>query len=1141
MKTKFLHFTKNYFMLLIVLLSLLLGMSNSSLGQTKSLAAKAGIDQQNIGVQMAAVQSDKIPVENLAAETAVSSDESFENNQSDEPPTDAPLSARIASVSGAWSSTTTWGGLNVPTSADAVTINPGITLTVDVAAECASLTYATAANKNTIVTISGTNSLTFTGLLSMVRPTTNTYSCTMNVNAGSLNCGSLTMAATTTTRNDVINITTGTLTVTGTLSTGTGTTGCQFNITGAGTMNLGGTITATTPAIVLVAASTVNYTGDVAQTIIAATYGILSLSGAGTKTIAASKSVTATGNVTNSSTLVLTLGTSTTSTYLILGGNLANSGTINGTAAYTVVYFLGILAQTFTNNGTVTAPLYTLALGNSAGLTLLGSNPIICQRVNLYYGTVTNSNKITLGNGGATYGVVQIGANTTAAIGAFDQAPVFNAGTGGYQLLYAPALNDYSTSYEVPADGNIAYLLLVCTPKTLSLTRDITIPYVYTTGLSFTSGNLSIGAHTLTITGNTGIIAGTLTGGTSSNIIFNGITATALPAVSGGLNNLTINNAAGITLNGAVTVNGALALTNGLVNNGANLTMATGTTLTREAGSLTYAPSFSGTVNLTYSGSSPIIAGKELPTGSAVINNLTTNSGGITQYAANTSATNLLTDAFPDLTSWTGNIGTASMQFNANPSGLAGGVAPEGRFYSTEMTIQNITKYIYRGPLNTTGYNAINVSFKSYGAGNYTQSFPTYLKLQSATSTSGPWHDVWSMTYTSHAATTISVQNYTTDIGGNVYFQFAFVGDPYALDSWNFDNLVIDGVVIAPVASTATVNGTLDVTAGPYSIGNTNTLAIIGDLSGNSTLTGGTTSNLTIGGTGANFVMPAITNGLNNFTIDRPAGVSIPSTGALTVGGTLTNNAGTAGLTINSGGSLIQNSAGVAATVNRDITTGTSVWHLFMSPVTETIQTSVISCFNEAYIDRYNEPTGAWVRLITDQFVTPGIGYSIRYLTGTHTLDFPGTLKASPVTYSDLSYTASTPGYPGGYNLIGNPYTCALVPSLCSITGGLNAFAYVWAGANYNTLSIGNNDFPGTIAPMQGFFVRTSSGTNNLTLENAAKTHSGSFLKDAAVAQQMLKLSVDGNGYSDETYVRFVESATSGFDQALDAYKLFGI
>ncbi len=205
------------------------------------------------------------------------------------------------------------------------------------------------------------------------------------------------------------------------------------------------------------------------------------------------------------------------------------------------------------------------------------------------------------------------------------------------------------------------------------------------------------------------------------------------------------------------------------------------------------------------------------------------------------------------------------------------------------------------------------------------------------------------------------------------------------------------------------------------------------------------------------------------------------------------------------------------------------------------MQASSSSCFNGAYLDKFDEANGKWVRLVTDDYVTGTEGYSINFPSGSHTLVFPGTLKASPVSYTNLSYNAGTGNYLGGWNLVGNPYTCGLNPNACAVPSGINAFAYVWNGANYTTLSIGSASNPGTIASLQGFFVRTSSVTNSLTLANAAKLHGGSFLKSADAIADMLKLHIEGNNYWDDAFVRFDAQATEGFDQLYDAYKLSGL
>ena len=187
---------------------------------------------------------------------------------------------RTASSTGNWSSTTTWGGSAVPTSDDDVRINSGITVTVDVAdAQCQSLDFLANSVQN-VVTISGTNSLTVSGLVNMQRPSTTNRSNRLQVNAGALVCGSLTMNATTGNRRNHLDITTGTVAITGSFTAGSDA--CRVNFTDAGSLSIGGA-TSGTPRFTTYGGCTVNYTGDVNQDVFEATYYNLGFSGAGTK------------------------------------------------------------------------------------------------------------------------------------------------------------------------------------------------------------------------------------------------------------------------------------------------------------------------------------------------------------------------------------------------------------------------------------------------------------------------------------------------------------------------------------------------------------------------------------------------------------------------------------------------------------------------------------------------------------------------------------------------------------------------------------------------------------------------------------------------------------------------------------------
>lgn len=84
------------------------------------------------------------------------------------------------------------------------------------------------------------------------------------------------------------------------------------------------------------------------------------------------------------------------------------------------------------------------------------ANQIITSKVNLYRGTITNSNKFTLGNGGTTGAAVQTGfLGSTIPGGSFDQSPVFNIGTGGYTVLYLQESVARTTGFEIPPTRGI--------------------------------------------------------------------------------------------------------------------------------------------------------------------------------------------------------------------------------------------------------------------------------------------------------------------------------------------------------------------------------------------------------------------------------------------------------------------------------------------------------------------------------------------------------------------------------------------------------------------------------------------------------------------------------------------------------------
>lgn len=206
---------------------------------------------------------------------------------------------RTASVSGNWNNTTTWGGQSVPTAVNDVVINNGINVTINIAnAECQSLTI-NGGGSNTYVTV-GANSLTVGGAITINAATSNNVNKYITVSSGTLNCASITMAATgTNTRDCYISITgTGSVNVSGDITMNA--TQEQRNyilFTGNGTLNVGGTITGGTITSTAGGGGTptrgtVNYNGAGNQNIGTYTYYNLTVSNGGIKSLQGNTTVT---------------------------------------------------------------------------------------------------------------------------------------------------------------------------------------------------------------------------------------------------------------------------------------------------------------------------------------------------------------------------------------------------------------------------------------------------------------------------------------------------------------------------------------------------------------------------------------------------------------------------------------------------------------------------------------------------------------------------------------------------------------------------------------------------------------------------------------------------------------------------------
>jgi hypothetical protein len=152
----------------------------------------------------------------------------------------------------------------------------------------------------------------------------------------------------------------------------------------------------------------------------------------------------------------------------------------------------------------------------------------------------------------------------------------------------------------------------------------------------------------------------------------------AWPTTGDVIKNLTIDNAEGVTLSTAKTVNNTLALAKGVLNLPNALTLADDAHLIRSTGSLSAAPTFGGVVNVTYTeNETATTTGPELPVNTSTLKNLTVNSEVILNAAVSVNG-NLLLNATLNLNSKTitcsHNITTSTASRIVGTGTLGGGV-----------------------------------------------------------------------------------------------------------------------------------------------------------------------------------------------------------------------------------------------------------------------------------------------------------------------------------------------------------------------------------------------------------------------------------------------------------------------------------
>jgi hypothetical protein len=278
-------------------------------------------------------------------------------------------------------------------------------------------------------------------------------------------------------------------------------------------------------------------------------------------------------------------------------------------------------------------------------------------------------------------------------------------------------------------------------------------------------------------------------------------------------------------------------------------------------------------------------------------------------------------------------------------------------------------------------------------------------------------------------------------------------------------------------------------------------------------------------------------------TVESNAALTINNLVPLEVFGFVLNssaNNDATGSYISNGGNLTVNGS---TSVKRWLSGGEH--HIISNPLRNTVELStIIYPGNPGWIYRYDEPTATWINmwgLLDDVFV--GYGYLLNY-TNNQMVSFNST-NVQPFNINSTVAPTLTFSNSNGWNLVGNPFPSAIdwLGSGWTKTN-LDNGIYFYNGTGYSSFvnGVGVNGGTQYIPAGQGFFVHANSSGPRLTIPRASTVHNNQqYYKGSEVNENILRLALSGNGYSDETAIRFANEASSSFDVDFDAYKLMSL
>jgi hypothetical protein len=192
-------------------------------------------------------------------------------------------------------------------------------------------------------------------------------------------------------------------------------------------------------------------------------------------------------------------------TVFFRGTNIVNAGAITSTGTSARFDFANAgAAMSYGGGGTfgtLAAPFGGVGISTNSLFLVTLNAPIVATRNNLFTGGFVNSGQMTLGNGGASASIVQIGsAGLLTPGGSYDSLPVHNQGTAGQLMIYAQESVLRTTGFEINPTRSLNFLSVTNTNNVSIAGGDLTCTSVAASpnnALTLTSGRLITNAFTV--------------------------------------------------------------------------------------------------------------------------------------------------------------------------------------------------------------------------------------------------------------------------------------------------------------------------------------------------------------------------------------------------------------------------------------------------------------------------------------------------------------------------------------------------------------------------------------------------------------------------------------------------------------------